>query len=143
MTNSNVYQIRLTQNFDITYCKLLRTHYKKDSKFKKEFEQLIVEITDKLESNPYSNTLSRTEPFPKNCANQYIELRKIRWKKLPGLQSLASMGRLIFLVIKPSKTIYFLWIYTHEEYPKRPPDKDLKRLVLDICLEEKINIVNN
>ena len=43
--------------------------------------------------------------------------------------------RLLYVVNEKAKIIKLLWIYSHEEFPKRPADSDL-RTVLRLALEE-------
>ena len=51
---------------------------------------------------------------------------------MPQLRGAAGQGRLIYLLEFTKKEVIIIWIYTHAEFEKRPPDKNLKRLLLEI-----------
>lgn len=126
---SNNYQIRRLKKFEITYEALIKKHYRKDTKGRKEFQELVENYLRELEISPCSDCVSDNEPFPSNTAEQDFEFRKKRWRRLPRLQGAARFGRLLFIVCHSKRIVYLIWIYTHAEYqePKsRPPDKDLK-----------------
>lgn len=40
--------------------------------------------------------------------------------------------RLMYLVNEDLHRIYPLWIYSHEQFAKRPPDADLKKIIREI-----------
>ncbi|MFN6562684.1 MAG: hypothetical protein RMY28_023205 [Nostoc sp. ChiSLP01] len=127
--DSNSYQIRKLARYERTYEALLKKHYRKDAKSRKEFEQVIEDLLEELRINPCSNEISELEPFPAKTADPTIEFRKKRWRRLPGLQGAARFGRLIFVVCEQKKLVYLVWIYTHAEYSEpnsRPPDQELK-----------------
>ena len=51
---------------------------------------------------------------------------------MPQLRGAAEQGRLIYLLDITKKEVVLVWIYTHAEFEKRPPDQNLKRLLLEI-----------
>ncbi|MBZ8181583.1 hypothetical protein [Oscillatoria salina] len=51
---------------------------------------------------------------------------------MPNLQGASEQGRLIYLVNQNERMIVLVWIYTHEEFAKRPPDKTLKQILQEI-----------
>lgn len=129
------YQIRRLKKFERTYELLIKSHYRRDKKSRGEFENLINSFIEELENSECPEELGEKEPFPNKTAQDDLDLRKKRWKKLPGLQGAARYGRLIFVVNKNLKIVYLVWIYTHAEYqePKsRPPDKELMQELLNI-----------
>ena len=96
MPGCEIYSIRPLQKFEISLVKLVKTHYKKDS-----------------------------ENFPKGAYKPDFEFRKIRFL-MPELQGASRRGRFMYVVHQNSCSVYPVWVYTHEEYPKRPSDQDLK-----------------
>jgi hypothetical protein len=42
-----------------------------------------------------------------------------------GLRGAASAARLLYLVNPGQRQIVLVWIYTHKQYAKRPPEKDI------------------
>lgn len=128
---SEVYQIRSLSRFDTSYKKLVKTHYQKGKKSKEDkekFEDLIGDFIDKISEAPCSDQVSGREPFPNPGKNDnYSELifRKIRFS-VPGLEYGARYGRLMYVVHHNSRTVYLMWIYTHAEFSKRPPDDEIK-----------------
>lgn len=75
---SNNYQIRRLKKFDITYEALIKKHYRKDTKGRKEFQELVEDYLKKLEFDPCSDCISDKEPFPSDTAEQDFEFRKKR-----------------------------------------------------------------
>jgi mRNA-degrading endonuclease YafQ of YafQ-DinJ toxin-antitoxin module len=61
------------------------------------------------------------DPYPRNC----------RQEPLPG----SLKVRLIYLVNESQAVIQLIWIYSHEQFKKRPADRDLQRVIEEI-LEE-------
>lgn len=121
------YQIVHWPTFEQTYKKLVKKHYGRN-KFLEQFRKLVDEYLDRLSIEPCSSDF-QLEPWPDNCFVEDCQLRKIRWKKLPGLKSAARFGRLIYLIHHPTKTVYLLWIYTHAEYSKRPENSELRKVI--------------
>lgn len=126
---STNYQIKHLTKFDRTYAALIKKYYRKNAKAREEFEQIIADYKKELEINPCLDSVSDAEPFPANTAEPDFDFRKKRWRRLPGLQGAARLGRLLFIVCHSRKTVYLMWIYTHAEYQEpnsRPSDKELK-----------------
>ena len=51
---------------------------------------------------------------------------------MPSLNGAAKEGRLIYLFNPELSEVFFVWIYTHAEFSKRPPDSELKRAMQNI-----------
>ncbi len=51
---------------------------------------------------------------------------------MPQLRGAAEQGRLIYLLDITKQEVVLLWIYTHAEFEKRPPEQNLKRLLLEM-----------
>ncbi len=71
------------------------------------------------------------EPYPKGSSREGYELWKLKFK-MPQLRGAAEQGRLIYLLDVRQQEVILIWIYTHAEFEKRPPERDLKRLLLDL-----------
>jgi len=124
---SSNYQIKRLRKFDSTFQQVVKKHYRKDKKNLKRFIETVERhIELELAVEPCDTSVSDAEPFPKTSAVEGFELRKKRWRNLPGLQGKSKYGRLIFLVDKAAMIVYLVWFYTHAEFPSRPPDKSLK-----------------
>ena len=123
MSGSAIYQIKRSTKFETSYSSLVKTHYRKNRQGIKDFEGNFKKYLKTLREDPYRD--SDREPFPANTYHSGFELRKKRWKRLPGLDGTARLGRLIFMIHESSKTVYLLWIYTHAEFEKRPPASEL------------------
>lgn len=132
------YQIRRLPKFETSLEQLIKKHYRKDKKARREFEEFIDSYIEELEKNPFSDRLSDKEPFPSDTSDPDLEFRKKRWTRLPRLKGSARFGRLLFVIARPTNTVYLIWIYTHSEYqsPKpRPPDKELKDQIKQVKKE--------
>lgn len=124
---SNKFQIRRLGKFERSYGYIIKSHYRKDAKGRKEFEQQVECLIDKIEAASCLPMVSKPEPFPGNSAEPDFEFRKIRFR-LPRLKGAAAVGRLLFIVCPSKRIVCLMWIYTHEEFqePKgRPPVKEL------------------
>ena len=112
--------------------KLLKGSYK-SKREAKTFVGYIGDLIESLTQNPRPN-LSRQEPWPANLNNPDWEFRKLVFP-VPGRKGAAGEGRLMYLVNDQLRLIYLLWLYTHEDFEKRPPDKVLKRIIRDFVDE--------
>lgn len=79
---------------------------------------------------------SRLEPIPGAIeVPDGWEFRKLVFD-VPGRTGAAGEGRLIYVVNYEACLIKLLWLYSHEEFEKRPADKDLKQLLLEALERE-------
>ncbi|MGK7929050.1 MAG: hypothetical protein AB4290_28080 [Spirulina sp.] len=51
---------------------------------------------------------------------------------MPDLKGASGQGRLMYLVDREKYEIELVWIYTHEEFPKRPSERNLKQILEEI-----------
>ena len=92
-------------------------------------------IVDALTKNSRLEA-SRLEPIPKGVEiSNDQEFRKLVFP-MPGRSGASGEGRLMYLVNYNDYLIKLVWIYTHEEFASRPPEKDLKQLLQNILSEE-------
>ena len=126
MDGSSNYQIVQLIRFEDSYRKLIKNHYKRDTKSRELFQSQINGFISKMLENPSSTDLSDDENFPKGAFVRGYNFRKIRFR-MPGLDGSASLGRLMYVIFEEKKLIFPLWVYTHAEFPKRPHDADLRQ----------------
>lgn len=70
---------------------------------------------------------SKQEPQPKKTTLPPLsEFRKVYFSISKGA---AGQIRLMYLADFDRKLITALWIYSHEQYAQRPPDKDISRVI--------------
>ncbi|NEQ36316.1 MAG: type II toxin-antitoxin system RelE/ParE family toxin [Okeania sp. SIO3I5] len=124
MTGSTLFSIEKTTNFERSFKKLVKT-YKSKSK-KQEFIRVISEHLEKLIINPYPQS-ERHEPLPKG-----IELPdECQFYKLVLNIAKGASGkiRLMYLVWDKKRVINPFWIYNHQQFEKRPPDREIKDVI--------------
>lgn len=132
MNGSDEFQIRLSENFEKELKKLIRSHYRKNKAGLAKFLELIERFIQDLAIKPrFQPPLGHLEPFPQGSSCSGWELWKLEFK-MPQLRGAAAQGRLIYLIDTIQKEVVLIWIYTHAEFEKRPPEKNLKRLLDDL-----------
>lgn len=132
MNDSGEFQIVLSENFERNYQNLIRERYRKNSTAATEFAALIEQFITVLSVNPRPRPpLGHLEPWPQGSNYPGWELWKLEFK-MPQLRGAAGQGRLIYLLETIKKEVIIVWIYTQAEFEKRPPDKNLKRLLIEI-----------
>jgi mRNA-degrading endonuclease YafQ of YafQ-DinJ toxin-antitoxin module len=125
-----VFRINPSDKFKRSYKELLKRHYKGE-KAKKVFQDFVAQIIKNLSSNPFLPD-SFAEKLPGSLSKpEEWEFRKYYFD-MPNLQGAARQGRLMYLVDRTQSVIKLTWIYTHSEFPKRPPDKNLKQLLAEL-----------
>lgn len=128
MTGSPTYHVDPTEKFERSFTALTR-RYRKNPSGLAAFEALLKETVEHLSRDPRPR-LARPEPWPKGEHVQGCELRKISFH-LPGLRGAVREGRLIYLVDDTTNppVVALLWIYTHEDFKKRPPDSEIRNVI--------------
>jgi hypothetical protein len=134
VTGCEAYQTRRLERFNITLKKLIKSHYRKNERARESFLELVEDYISQLRQNPSSNLFSEDEGFPKGTHTSDIKFRKIKFRT-PELDGAAGQCRFMYVVHETRCIVYLLWIYTHEEHPKRPPDSDLRAELLAIQQE--------
>ena len=137
MSGCEIYSMRPLPKFKLSLIKLVKTHYKKNKRARDSFETLIQKYIETLAKDPFFDE-SDSENFPKGAYKTDFEFRKIRFF-MPELQGASRKGRFMYVVYQASCSVYPVWIYTHEEYPKRPSDQELKE---QFAIIEEMNIVD-
>lgn len=132
MTGSGGYQTRPLSNFETSYKKLVKKHYRKNRQAGEAFAKLVEGFLRLLRSAPRPpEAFGHLEPWPGRAAREGFELWKLDFD-MPGLRGAAGEGRLIYLVEEKERTVHIVWIYTHGEFEKRPPEKELGRLLREV-----------
>ena len=132
MNGSEQFHIKLSNNFERTQQKLIRDRYRKNQAGVVKFVELIQKFIKFLSIDPRPRPpLGHLEPWPQGSSRDGLELWKLEFK-MPQLRGAAEQGRLIYLLDITKKEVVLVWIYTHAEFEKRPPDKNLKHLLLEI-----------
>lgn len=113
--------------------KLLKKSYK-SKQDAQTFVAVVTNIVQGLVIEPRPGS-SRLEPWPSNLWSDDREFRKLVFI-LPGRKGASGEGRLMYLIDDARQIIHLVWIYTHEEFKKRPPDKDLKGIMQELLDSE-------
>lgn len=132
MNESGEFQIELSENFEKSYQNLIRDRYRKNRTAAEEFIKLVEQFINIIGDNPRPRPpFGHLEPWPKGSNYAGWELWKLEFK-MPQLRGAVGQGRLIYLLNITAKKIVIMWIYTHAEFEKRPPEKILKRLFQEV-----------
>lgn len=144
MNDSDKFQIKLLTNFEKTLQKVIRDRYRKNPAGQAEFVALIEKFIKILSVDPRPRPpLGHLEPWPKSTSLDGWEFWKLEFK-MPKISSgAAGQGRLIYLMNCTEKKVGLIWIYTHAEFEKRPPDKSLKSLLQDFMDSSEVLDENN
>ncbi|AFZ23624.1 hypothetical protein Cylst_1334 [Cylindrospermum stagnale PCC 7417] len=137
MSGCEAYQIRPLEKFSLSFEKVVKSHYRKNKQARVLFETLIDEYITILRKQPLFDE-SDSENFPKGCYKPDFDFRKIRFF-MPDLRGASRKGRLMYVVHQDSCSVFLVWVYTHEEYPKRPSDGELREQLL--LIEKDVLVV--
>jgi mRNA-degrading endonuclease RelE of RelBE toxin-antitoxin system len=111
------------------YCYHFRRSFKK---LKKVIKPHLEKIGDELEGliiNPYPNK-SRREPLPgKLKLPEEWTFHKLEIRIAKGA---SGQIRIMYLVNETTSTIQLVWIYSHEQFTKRPADGDIQVAISEI-----------
>jgi mRNA-degrading endonuclease YafQ of YafQ-DinJ toxin-antitoxin module len=122
VTGSNPFSIEPSENFQRSFKKLAKS-------YRSDFVERISEILETLIDDPYPRN-SRQEPLPGNLRlPEDWTFHKMEVKVGKGA---SGQVRLMYLVNESTLTIRLVWLYTHEQFVKRPADRDLQRVIVEI-----------
>lgn len=124
MTGLVPFSLEKEENFLRTLGKIVKS-YKSQSE-KQKFIEFISQWIEEIIRDPQLPK-SRNEPLPKNCPIQ----EGWQFRKLSLIYGLGASGqiRLMYLFNDEQKIIKVLWIYSHKDFEKRPPDNDIKDII--------------
>lgn len=125
MSGCEVYQIVPLERFETSLKKVIKNHYRKNERARGSFLELIEYYIAQLRENPGSNSFSEDESFPKGCYDSKFKFKKIKFKT-PELNGASGCGRFMYVLCEEKSRVYLVWIYTHNEFEKRPPEDDLR-----------------
>ncbi len=127
MTGSTPYLIEKNDIFNRSFKKLSKS-YKSNSQ-KDQFLKITGGYLEGLTDNPYL-VKTRSEPVPTGFKIQEgWTFHKLVFRVGKGA---SGQIRLMYLVHEQTRIIRPVWIYNHEQFKKRPPDKDLKNVMTEI-----------
>lgn len=122
MTGSTPFLIEESDNFKRSFKKLAKV-------FGVDFIELVAESLENLTEEQYPIN-SRNEPLPSKIKlPEGWTFHKLELKVSKGA---SGQIRLMYLVNTTTCIIKLVWIYSHEQFTKRPTDKDLKSVIKDI-----------
>lgn len=122
MTGSTPFSIESSENFKRSFKKLAKVHGNR-------FVELVTEILEDLTEDQYPIN-SRNEPLPgKIQLTEGWTFHKLEFRISKGA---SGQIRLMYLVNTTACVIRLVWIYSHEQFTKRPADRDLKSVIQEI-----------
>lgn len=121
MTGSTPFSIEESDSFKRSFKKLAKIH-------RGGFVALIAKVLEDLLDDPYPNH-SRNEPLPGKI--QLPEGWTFHKLEIWVAKGASGQIRLMYLVNSTTHTIRLVWIYSHEQFSKRPADVDLKSVIRD------------
>ncbi|GET38161.1 hypothetical protein [Microseira wollei] len=122
MTGSTPFSIEESENFKRSFKKLAKTHGS-------DFVEVVAQVLEALIEDQYPLN-SRNEPLPgKIDLPEGWTFHKLQFKFSKGA---SGQIRLMYLVNPTDCAIRLVWIYSHEQFAKRPADKDLKSVIKEI-----------
>lgn len=122
MAGSTPFSIEESENFKRSFKKLTKAHGA-------SFVKLVGDILEDLIEDQYPGN-SRKEPLPGKIrlSNEWT-FHKLDFKFAKGA---SGQIRLMYLVNSTAYVIKLVWIYSHEQFAKRPADQDLKSVIREI-----------
>jgi mRNA-degrading endonuclease RelE of RelBE toxin-antitoxin system len=122
VTGSTPFLIEESDNFNRSFKKLAKS-------LGQDFREIVAEILENLIDDPCP-IHSRNEPLPaKVKLPEGWTFHKLKIKAGKGA---SGQVRLMYLVNLENFIIKLVWIYNHEQFTKRPADKDLKDIIQGI-----------
>ncbi|MFN6497826.1 MAG: hypothetical protein RMX65_012565 [Nostoc sp. DedQUE01] len=122
MTGSTPFSIEESDNFKRSFKKLAKV-------LGSNFVELLTEVLEALIDDQYPIN-SRNEPLPAKI--QLPEGWTFHKLELKAGKGASGQVRLMYLVNTPNCLIKLVWIYNHEQFAKRPADRDLKSIIKEI-----------
>jgi mRNA-degrading endonuclease YafQ of YafQ-DinJ toxin-antitoxin module len=122
MNGSTPFLIEESDNFKRSFKKLAKT-------LGNDFLERVAEVLENLIEDQYPIN-SRNEPLPGKI--QLAEGWTFHKLELKVARGASGQVRLMYLVNTNDCVIKLVWIYNHEQFAKRPADKDLKSVIKEI-----------
>lgn len=126
MTGSTRFSLEGSENFQRSFKKLGKLNGD-------GFKLLIGDCLEKLLADPYPSA-SRLEPLPKTAnLPEGWTFHKLEQRIGKGA---SGQIRLMYLVNEELAVIKPIWIYSHEQFVKRPNDKSINDAIKEIFSED-------
>lgn len=122
MTGSTPFSIEESDRFNRSFKKLAKVHKVQKDKF----VTFVTEALKQLIDDPFPNK-SRREPLPRKI--QLPEGWTFHKLELWFSEGASGQIRLMYLANATTYTIKLVWIYSHEQFAKRPADQDLNNVI--------------
>lgn len=121
------YRIVALEAFLSSVRRVMESHYSTDTASKRKFVNHLATEWETIARNPLGVIGASPEPWPPGKTNSRngFDLYKLRFY-MPGLRGSARRGRFMYLVHDASCSVFAIWLYTHEEFDRRPPAGDLR-----------------
>ena len=134
MTGSTLFLLEKTDNFERSFRKLVKSY--KSKLQQQEFIEVVSNYLEQLIVDPYPPQ-SRDEPL--SGGMKIPELWTFHKLAFTTSKGASGKVRLIYLVNESERVIKPLWIYNHEQFKKRPPDKDIKDVLKEAFEENNLD----
>lgn len=122
MTGLTPFSLEKSANFGRSFKKLVKA-------YKIDLVAIIGDCLENLLVNPYPPT-SRDEPLPKRTRlPQGWTFHKLELRVGKGA---SGQIRIMYLVNEEISEIRPLWIYSHEQFTKRPSDQEIDSVIQEI-----------
>jgi len=122
VTGSTPFSIEKSDNFNRSFKKLAKA-------YRSDFVECVAEVLEDLIEDQYPIN-SRNEPLPgKIELPQGWSFHKLELRVSKGA---SGQIRLMYLVNTTDCIIKLVWIYSHEQFAKRPTEVDLKSVLKEI-----------
>ncbi|MEQ9551770.1 hypothetical protein [Coleofasciculus sp. G2-EDA-02] len=122
MTGSSQFLIEESDNFKRSFKKLAKVHGA-------SFVELVADILEDLTEDQYPRN-SRNEPLPgKIKLTEGWTFHKLEFRISKGA---SGQIRLMYLVNTTTCIVKPVWIYSHEQFTKRPGDRDIQSVIKEI-----------
>jgi mRNA-degrading endonuclease RelE of RelBE toxin-antitoxin system len=126
MTGLPPFSLESSANFGRSFKKLSKA-------YRINLVAIVGDCLENLLGNPYPST-SRDEPLPrKTKLSQGWTFHKLELRVGKGA---SGQIRIMYLVNEETRVILPTWIYSHEQFSKRPSDQEIDGVIKEIFGEE-------
>lgn len=127
MSTSPAYSLRHADHFEHTYRKLKKSYANSGGADVESLNDCVAGVLKALRNAPTAREVGCEKyTLPTGVSSSAWELWRITFS-IPGVKGAARHGRIMYVIHKPTCTVVLFWIYNHQQFEKRPPDKDIRR----------------
>ena len=127
MSGLTRFSLEKSETFERSLKKLVKSY--KSSSQQREFKELIAQEFRELIINPYTPK-ARAEPLPRGV--KLVENWQFYKLFIVTTKGASGQVRVMYLINEIERIIKPLWIYNHDQFKKRPPDKHLQEAIKDL-----------